>query len=181
MEEVKFSNCRGFVSISCFSAQLGKISAWDHNIQNLLKKAHLVIYISCILGQVLYLSEWTGKWNKPIFPRDYRVRATVCKILCAARRILQTVATDPMQNCGCTSLIRIFWWFVLFFNKIGNFYISSWPEFEAEQDYDAHGAPREVLHWQMPTCWQGWQCLAVLCLPFLAKTGTTAVSLLFPQ
>jgi len=78
MEEVKFSNCRGFVSISCFSAQLGKISAWDHNIQNLLKKAHLVIYISCILDQVLYLSEWSGKWNKPIFPRDYRVRATVC-------------------------------------------------------------------------------------------------------
>ena len=42
------------VSISHFTAYLGKISTWDHQIWILLENMHLVIYDISILDPLLY-------------------------------------------------------------------------------------------------------------------------------
>ena len=49
-EVVKIWNHQGSISILHFLAQLWKVPAWDHQIWNLLKKAHPVIPISSILS-----------------------------------------------------------------------------------------------------------------------------------
>jgi hypothetical protein len=50
----QISYCQGFVSISCFPAQLGIVQWWEHQIWNLLKKVHPVMPRSSILGKILY-------------------------------------------------------------------------------------------------------------------------------
>ena len=47
-----FPNCWGFVSISHFSAKLGELWSWDHQVQNPLKIKHLTIPASYQLGHI---------------------------------------------------------------------------------------------------------------------------------
>ena len=47
-----FSNCWGFVSISHFSAQLGRLWSWDRKVQNPPKMKHLTIPGSYQLGHI---------------------------------------------------------------------------------------------------------------------------------
>src|ERR1700679_3248091 len=82
----QISNRRLFVSISCFFAQLGKVPTWDHQIWNLLKKAHPVIPISSILGHILYASK-----SPPPYPIGHIT--TLQPLAIAIDIAMQSVAT----------------------------------------------------------------------------------------
>jgi hypothetical protein len=48
-----------------FAAKLGKVQTSDHQIQNLLKREHLTIYKSTILGKISYASQTPSSGSVP--------------------------------------------------------------------------------------------------------------------